>query len=49
VGSGTIASLAEAAELLPVDRRVEPARDAAWREAEHERWRDFVRAAAELR
>jgi glycerol kinase len=49
VGSGTIASLAEAAELLPVDRRVEPARDAAWREAEHSRWRDFVRAAAELR
>ncbi len=49
VGSGTIGSLAEAAELLPVDRRVEPARDASWREAEHSRWREFVAAAAELR
>ena len=49
VGSGTIGSLAEAADLLPVDRRVEPARDRAWREAEHGRWREFVAAAAELR
>jgi glycerol kinase len=49
VGSGTIGSLAEAAELLPVDRRVEPSRDRAWRDAEHERWREFVAAAAELR
>jgi glycerol kinase len=49
VGSGTIGSLAEAAELLPVDRRVEPARDAGWRAAEHSRWREFVAAAAELR
>jgi glycerol kinase len=48
VGSGTIGSLADAAELLPVDRRVEPARDSTWREAEHERWRAFVGAAAEL-
>jgi hypothetical protein len=32
-----------------VDRRVEPARDRTWREAEHERWREFVAAAAELR
>jgi glycerol kinase len=48
VGSGTIGSLTEAAELLPVDRRVEPARERAWREAEHERWRAFVAAAAEL-
>jgi glycerol kinase len=48
VGSGTLGSLAEAAELLPVERRVEPARDAAWRRAEHEAWRQFVRAAAEL-
>ena len=48
VGSGTIGSLAEAAELLPVDRRVEPARDEAWRAAEHERWRAFVERAAEL-
>jgi glycerol kinase len=49
VGSGTIGSLAEAAELLPVDRSVEPRRDAAWRAAEHERWRAFVAAAADLR
>ena len=49
VGSGTIGSLAEAAELLPVDRTVEPQRDDAWRDAEHERWRAFVLGAAELR
>ena len=49
VGAGVIGSLAEAAELLPVDRRVEPLRDDAWRAAEHERWRAFVAAAAELR
>jgi glycerol kinase len=48
VGSGTIGSLAEAAELLPLDRSVEPCRDDAWRAAEHERWRAFVEAAAEL-
>ena len=46
VGSGMLGSLAEAAELLPVDRRVEPRRDDAWREAEHERWREFVAATA---
>jgi hypothetical protein len=28
---------------------VEPTRDAQWRAAEHERWRAFVSAAAELR
>jgi glycerol kinase len=49
VGSGAIGSLVDAAELLPVDRTVEPRRDAAWREAEHARWRDFVEAAVELR
>jgi glycerol kinase len=48
VGSRTIGSLAEAAELLPVDRTVEPQRDDAWRAAEHERWRAFVLGAAEL-
>jgi glycerol kinase len=48
VGSGTIGSLVEAAELLPVERRVEPTRDAGWRTAEHERWRDFVAATAAL-
>ncbi len=49
VGAGVIGSLAEAAELLPVDRRVEPKRDEAWRTAEHERWRSFVAAAADMR
>ncbi len=48
VGSGAIESLEAAAELLPVDRRVEPRRDDAWRTAAHERWRSFVAAAAEL-
>jgi glycerol kinase len=48
VGSGTMGSLAEAADLLPVDRSVEPRRDDAWRAAEHERWRAFVEAAADL-
>jgi glycerol kinase len=48
VGAGLLGSLAEAAELLPTDRRVEPRHDDAWRAAEHERWRAFVRAAAEL-
>jgi glycerol kinase len=48
VGSGTMGSLAEAADLLPVDRSVEPRRDDAWRAAEHERWRTFVEAAADL-
>jgi glycerol kinase len=48
VGSGTIGSLAEAGELLPVDRSVEPQRDRDWRTREHERWRAFVRGAAAL-
>ena len=48
VGAGVLGSLAEAAELLPVDRRVEPRRDEPWRTAEHERWRAFVTAAAAL-
>jgi glycerol kinase len=48
VGSGVIGSLADAAELLPVDRRVEPTRDAPWRSAEHDRWREFVEATAAL-
>jgi glycerol kinase len=49
VGARALDSLLEAAELLPVDRRVQPRRDDAWRTAEHERWRAFVSAAAELR
>ena len=49
VGAGVIGSLEEAAELLPVDRRVQPSRGDVWREREHTRWRAFVAAAAELR
>jgi glycerol kinase len=49
VGSGVLGSLAEAAELLPVDRRVEPRRGEEWRTAEHARWRSFVEAAAAIR
>ena len=48
VGSGVIASLADAAELMPVDRTVEPGRDDGWRDREHERWRAFVAATAAL-
>jgi hypothetical protein len=43
-----IASLPEAAELLPIDRSVEPQRDDDWRTDEHERWKAFVLAAVEL-
>ena len=48
VGAGVIESLEAAAELLPVDRRVEPKRDDAWRSSQHERWREFVNRAADL-
>jgi glycerol kinase len=48
VGAGVIGSLTDLAEMLPADRRVEPERDDAWREAEHERWREFVRATEAL-
>jgi glycerol kinase len=48
VGAGVLGSLAEAAELLPVDRRVQPRRDERWRAAEHDRWRAFVEQAAGL-
>jgi glycerol kinase len=48
IGVGTIGSPADLTELLPADRSVEPQRDDAWRSAEHERWREFVRATAAL-
>jgi glycerol kinase len=48
VGAGVIPSLEEAAELLPLDRSVEPQQDDDWRTREHERWKAFVRGAAEL-
>jgi glycerol kinase len=48
VGSGVIGSLTDLPEMLPPDRRVEPERDEAWREAEHERWKEFVRGTEAL-
>jgi glycerol kinase len=48
VGAGVIDSVRELPEMLPADRRVEPERDDAWRETEHERWREFVRATEAL-
>jgi glycerol kinase len=48
VGAGLLGSVADIAELVPVAERVEPERDAGWREAEHEAWRRFVRLAVEL-
>jgi glycerol kinase len=48
VGAGVLPSLAEAAELVAPGSRVEPSRDAAWRTAEHARWRRFVELAAQL-
>jgi glycerol kinase len=48
VGAGLLGSVAEIGELVPVTSRVEPSRDGAWREAEHEAWRRFVKLALEL-
>ena len=48
VGSGVVGSLTDLGELLPPDRRVEPTRDDAWRNVEHESWRAFVEATAAL-
>jgi len=48
VGAGVIDSLAELPELLPADRRVEPKQEDSWRAAEHERWKEFVRATEAL-
>jgi glycerol kinase len=48
VGAGIWSSTEEIAERIPVGERIEPQRDAAWREREHEAWRGFVRGAVEL-
>jgi glycerol kinase len=48
VGAGVWKSTREIGERVPIGDRVEPARDASWREAEHAAWRAFVEAAAEL-
>ncbi len=48
VGAGVFGSIADAAELVPIAKRVEPGRDAAWRSAVHAEWKAFVRRAADL-
>jgi len=48
IGAGLLADPAAVAERLPGGERTEPARDAGWREAEHERWRAFVRLTSQL-
>ncbi|MGE5748264.1 MAG: FGGY family carbohydrate kinase [Solirubrobacterales bacterium] len=48
VGAGVIGSVTDLPEMLPADRRVDPERDQSWRSAEHERWREFVRATEAL-
>jgi glycerol kinase len=48
VGASVIDSLTDLPEMLPPDRRVEPERDDAWREGEHGRWQEFVRATEAL-
>ncbi len=48
VGAGVWGSTTEIAERIPIGEQVKPTRDDAWRQAEHERWREFVRRALEL-
>ena len=48
VGAGLLGDVADIADLVPVTGRVEPARDGAWRESEHEAWRRFVQLALDL-
>ena len=48
VGAGVFASIADAARLVPIAKRVEPETGAAWREAAGKQWREFVQRAAEL-
>jgi glycerol kinase len=48
VGAGIWGSTREIADRVPAGERIEPARDASWREGAHAEWRDFVELAAEL-
>jgi glycerol kinase len=48
VGAGVIGSLTDLPEMLPAERSVDPQQDEEWRSAEHERWREFVRATEAL-
>jgi len=48
VGAGIFESVAEIGDRIETGERFEPRRDARWRDAEHQAWREFVRHAAEL-
>jgi glycerol kinase len=48
LGAGVIGSLTDLPDMLPADRKVDPERDESWRTAEHDRWREFVRATEAL-
>jgi glycerol kinase len=48
VGAGLLPSVAAVADLVPTTGHVEPSRDAAWRDGEHEAWRAFVQLAVTL-
>ena len=48
LGAGVFGSLPEAAALVPIAKRVEPRRDAAWRAEAHAQWKEFVLRAADL-
>jgi glycerol kinase len=48
VGAGLWPSTASIADRVPVGERVEPVRDADWRDAAHAGWRQFVERAVEL-
>jgi hypothetical protein len=48
VGAGLWDSTLEIGERIPTGDRVEPRRDARWRQREHAAWRAFVERAAEL-
>ena len=48
VGAGLWPSTREIGARVPVGERIQPRRDAAWRERTHADWREFVRRAVEL-
>lgn len=48
VGAGIWRSTVEIAERIPTGKRIEPARNAAWRERAHTEWRRFVETALTL-
>ncbi|TMK71023.1 MAG: glycerol kinase, partial [Actinobacteria bacterium] len=48
VGAGIWGSVHEIAERIPMGDRVEPVRDAEWRERTHGEWRQFVERAIVL-